>query len=362
MQNYCNIRRCESAYTPENTDLLRNLEEKSQTMQLSVLENKTHVKALLDGIVDAGPGDLREALENAYHPDAHWRGSHPLNEIDGITAIEKMVWQPFIRSFPDIERRDSIIIGGSYENRDYVGMIGHYAGTFARDWINIPATGGLIYLRYGEFHRLKGNRIIESTVILDVLDVIRQAGIRPLPPSLGSEEMWPGPISADGCPSVETDEDESATSLKLCLAMQKTLDNTLVERDDLLNMSQKEYWHPKMMWYGPAGIGTGRGLQGFVDCHQRPFRIAFPKRYIGENHYVEIGDGKFAATAGWPSVMTTHVGDGWLGLPATGRKINMRVMDFYLCEEGLVRENWVPIDIIDILLQMGIDIMEKIRQ
>ena len=331
-------------------------------MQFSVLQNKTHVKALMDEIVDAGPDSLRDTLENAYHPDAHWRGSHPLNEIDGVPAIEKTVWQPLMQAFPDLERRDSLVIGGSYRDRDHVGMVGHYAGTFARDWIDIPATGGSIYLRYGEVHRLDGNRIIESTVLIDVLDLIRQAGIRLLPASLGSDEMWPGPISADGCLLVENDGEESAVSLKLCLTMQKTLDNTLVQRDDLLNMSQKKYWHPKMMWYGPGGIGTARGLQGFVDCHQRPFRIAFPKRYIGDNHYLQIGDGKFAATAGWPSVMTTHAGDGWLGQAATGRKINMRVMDFYLCDEGLVRENWVPIDIIDILLQMGVDIMEQVRQ
>lgn len=331
-------------------------------MNSIILQHKADVKAALDAIVKAGPGKLGKALENAYHPDAHWRGSHPLNEMDGVVAIEETVWQPLLQAFPDLERRDSIIIGGSYQNRDYVAMVGHYAGTFARSWLDIPATGGLIYLRYGEVHRVRENKIIESTVLLDVLDVLRQAGIRPLPPSPGSEEMWPGPISSDGCLLVETGEEESAASLKLCLAMQKTLDNTIVERDELLNMVQKEYWHPQMMWYGPCGIGTGRGLPGFVDFHQRPFRIAFPKRYYAGKHYLEIGDGKYAVTGGWPSVVTTHAGDGWLGLPATGRKINMRVMDFYLCDEGLVRENWVPIDIIDILLQMGVDIMEQVRQ
>ena len=33
----------------------------------------------------------------------------------------------------------------------------------------------------------------------------------------------------------------------------------------------------------PGGIGTTRGLQGFVDYHQLPFRIAFPNRR-GGNH------------------------------------------------------------------------------
>ena len=41
--------------------------------------------------------------------------------------------------------------------------------------------------------------------------------------------------------------------------------------------------------------------------------------------------------------------------------VEMRVMDFYLQHEGLIRENWVPIDIAHILKQIGIDIFELIH-
>jgi hypothetical protein len=40
----------------------------------------------------------------------------------------------------------------------------------------------------------------------------------------------------------------------------------------------------------------------------------------------------------------------------------MRVMDFYYHHEGLIRENWVPIDIIDLLRQMGVDVFARMRQ
>ena len=32
------------------------------------------------------------------------------------------------------------------------------------------------------------------------------------------------------------------------------------------------------MWYGPSGIGTARGLDGFVDHHQLPFNLHFKDR------------------------------------------------------------------------------------
>ena len=40
----------------------------------------------------------------------------------------------------------------------------------------------------------------------------------------------------------------------------------------------------------------------------------------------------------------------------------MRVMDFYLHNEGLIRENWVPIDIMHILKQIDIDVLNLIKE
>ncbi|MEY8100056.1 hypothetical protein AB9F29_22225, partial [Falsihalocynthiibacter sp. S25ZX9] len=89
------------------------------------------------------------------------------------------------------------------------------------------------------------------------------------------------------------DEALSARSIEQTLAMHATLgafdDLAGTGRDGLLNMPQKDHWHPKMMWYGPSGIGTTRWLQGFVDYHQLPFRIAFPKRK-GGGQWDDIAD------------------------------------------------------------------------
>ena len=146
-------------------------------------------------------------------------------------------------------------------------------------------------------------------------------------------------------------------------------------REALLAMSQREHWHPKMMWYGPSGIGTSRALAGFVDRHQLPFRRAFPMRKgggqwkdlgergakLGGGHYIRIGDGPYSVTGGWPSVHALHAGGSLFGVPGTNREVTMRVMDFYLHDEGLIRENWVPLDVLDLLLQMGVDVMDRMQ-
>ena len=66
------------------------------------------------------------------------------------------------------------------------------------------------------------------------------------------------------------------------------------------------------------------------------------------------GDGRAA------SVVATH----WvrfLAMPPTGKPVGMRVMDFYRTEGGLIAENWVPIDMIDLLSQLGVDVFERVR-
>ena len=330
----------------------------------TLLANKRMVRRVLHHLAEATPANLDKRLTDAYHPEAAWRGSHPLNDMTGVEAIAAKVWRPLLHAFPDLERRDTILIGGKFKGTDMVATVGHYCGTFRRDWLTIPATGRPIFLRYGETHRVENGKISQSTVLIDMLDVMRQAGFWPLAPSLGTQEQWPGPFTADGIVLSLQDPSVSAASLAQTLAMHATLgaydDSAGLGRDGLLAMPQKQHWHEKMMWYGPAGIGTTRGLQGFVDDHQLPFRIAFPHRH-GGNHYINIGDGPYSATGGWPSVFARHLGGNFLGLSPTGRDVTMRVMDFYLHHEGLIRENWVPIDIIDLLAQMNVDVFARMQ-
>ncbi len=320
----------------------------------------------LNDLPDKSPIDVKKKLDKIYVPEASWRGFYPINEIKGTLEIYDKFWSPLLESFPDLERRDSLFIGGDYQDKVFVGAIGHYCGTFRKPWLGIPHNGRTTYLRYGEFYEITpDNKIKESTIIIDVIDFIRQAGFSVLPPSLGVETMWPAPIDGQGTWFSEQNEKVSQESLALTLAMHRSINtyddvkNKHKGRDGFLHMSQKNYWHPKMMWYGPAGIGTTRGLQGFVDQHQLPFRTAFPNRR-GVGHYVNIGDGNYSATGGWPSVKGYHLGGGWLGTSPTQKEIEMRVMDFYYREENLIRENWVPIDMVHILLQMEIDVFAKL--
>ena len=206
--------------------------------------------------------------------------------------------------------------------------------------------------------------------MFDLIDLLIQTGKNPLNNSRGSEGNWLNPINTDGINFFEKDMQISKNNLEQSLTMQRSLnikpelevssDKDLKER--LINHPQSDYWHEKMIWYGPSGIGTARTLEGFVDNHQLPFRKTFKERNYWElGHYCELGDGKFSLTAGWNSIHATYGTDDWLGYKSKNQKVTMRVMDFYHHDEGKIRENWVPIDIIHILKQIGIDILENIK-
>ena len=126
-------------------------------------------------------------------------------------------------------------------------------------------------------------------------------------------------------------------------------------------MRHDRCWHKNMKWYGPAGIGTTYGIDGFIEHHQRPFLTAFADRKAGHRHDAQPSEGNYVASTGWPSVEATHAGDGWLGQPASGRRVGMRVMDFWRRDGEKFIENWVLIDIPELLLQMDVDLFEQLR-
>ena len=320
--------------------------------------NKRAVSLNLRRLFTAPAEDLSRAAAEAYAPDAKLFAFHPVNELEGADAIARELWAPLREAFPDLERRDEIVAAGSYQEKDFVCTMSFLQGRFAADWVGIPATGEVTTLRCCEINQVSDGQVVESHVLIDTLDVMRQAGVWPIAPSLGTEAPWPSPAGGNGVNLEVVDHDRGLVALKLVKAMHAGLGQ--FDGKDLRSMDHARFWEPGFMWYGPSGIGTSKGLDGFEAHHQIPFLRAFPDRRV-HKHVANIYDGDFVVTGGWPSVVATHTGPDWLGMGATGNFIRMRVMDFYRVDGDLIAENWVPIDIADILRQMGSDIFARVK-
>jgi predicted ester cyclase len=277
-----------------------------------------------------------------------WHAPHPINDLNGIDAVVEQFWRPLRAAFPDLKRRCDLLIGG---HEHWVGAIGYFDGVFTEDWIGIPATGRPTQIRFGEFYAVYEGKIIVAYIILDILDVLRQAGVDVVLPGLGDEGPVAGPASHDGVFFDQRDDAEGAKTL----ATAKTMCGVL-NRPEC-----RSYWTEAMKWYGPSGIGTTTGYDDFDAKHQAPFNHAFPA-YAGSFgvHVVDVGEGNYAGWVGWPSIRALHSGV-FLGCPPTGNVVEWRLMDFYRREGDLIAENWVPVDMLHLFLTMGVDIMAKLE-
>lgn len=264
-------------------------------------------------------------------------------------------------AFPDLERRDMIVTAGTTpEGQDWVGCMGNYMGTFLAPFLDIPPTGHLAHMRYHEFFRLEDGKVTEAQIIWDIPELMMQAGAWPMAPQLGAFLCTPGPMTQDGL----TDYEEGEMALNHVIAMLTDLCRHPAEGGPEV-MQLDRYWHPHFNWYGPAGIGTGRGISGFRHWHQIPFLRAMPDRKLdamGDLMSHWIAEGPYVAETGWPNMRLTITGDGWMGIAPAGQEVTLRSLDFWRLEGNLIRENWVLVDLLDLYRQIGVDVLARMRE
>ncbi len=78
------------------------------------------------------------------------------------------------------------------------------------------------------------------------------------------------------------------------------------------------------------------------------------------NHF--FGDGDYVGVTGWPNMIQTMSDGGWMGIAPSGKRITLRSLDFWRLENGLIRENWVLVDLLDVYDQIGVDVFARTRE
>ena len=146
--------------------------------------------------------------------------SHPFGDVIGPENFYTKCLAPLFHSMPDLERRDHIVISGVTDQGDHwIGCCGFYNGTFLKPFLNIPPTGHLAHMRFHEFYRFEGNKIVELQSIWDIPELMFQANAWPMAPSLGKEWCVPGPATMDGLVDETRPVGESQKALKIVLNM-----------------------------------------------------------------------------------------------------------------------------------------------
>jgi predicted ester cyclase len=305
---------------------------------------------------------LKQSIDELFIPQAIIQLCNPFETLAGPQAYFEKAILPLAEAIPDLERRDTIVIAGqsNNENSQWLGCCGYYTGSFKKPWLDIPPTGHQVSMRFHEFYRFKEGKIVEMQAIWDIPELMMQANVWPMVPSLGREWHVPAPATQDGLSNPNWEKDKADASMKLVGDMCDSLGNYATGGTDSMRLN--DYWHPNCNWYGPSGIGTARGIEGFRNCHQIPFLNGLPDRIGDASKGYLFADHNYVGFTAWPGMYMTVSGDGWLGIAPANQKITMRSLDFWRCENGIIRENWVLIDLLDIYQQLGVDVMARMRE
>lgn len=309
---------------------------------------------------EAGP--VQDALGALFSGDATVKLCHPFGTVSGAAGLYDNALAPLHAAMPDLERRDMIVLAGTTpEGQDWAGMMGNYMGTFTAPFLGIPPTGHLVHMRYHEFFKIDGaGRVTEMQAIWDIPELMMQARAWPMAPQLGAYLCTPAPMSADGLFAAG----DGQATMDHVINMLTDLCKFPADPDPAV-MNLEKYWHPRFNWYGPAGIGTGRGISGFRNWHQIPFLGGMPDRKLDaagdlESHW--FAQGEYVCETGWPNMRLTLSDDGWMGIAPAGKEVLLRSLDFWRMETGLIRENWVLVDLLDLYTQVGVDVLGRMGE
>lgn len=112
-----------------------------------------------------------------------------------------------------------------------------------------------------------------------------------------------------------------------------------------------EFFAETFRWMGNTGCGTKNGLQAFRDNWQKPFQAALHDKVCVDEARLYMGE--WAAAFGHQKA--TH-GGTFMGIAPTGKRIDIRYMDFWKVEDGRITDNYVMVDFPHVMAQLGVDV------
>ena len=320
---------------------------------------KAVVRAHHAALAGATAATVAAVLAERTAPDWHWRGMHPFGERHGAEAVAAAFHAPFLSAFTRVQRREDIFFAGRNEidgfTSRWVVSMGHLMGLFDAPWLGIRPTRRMAFLRYAEFNRVADGRIAETAFFFDIPHLMIQAGQNPFPPASAAHLVQPGPIGHDGLLYDAQDPEDGTGTLAAIDAMITDLGTWTLGLP--LEEELARTWHDDMIWWGPAGVGATYTIERYARQHSAPFRAGFRER-TGTGHIARLAEGRFGGFFGWPNFTAIPRG-GFMGMPASDRPGEFRVVDIYRREGSKLAENWVFIDMLHYLMTQGIDVLGR---
>jgi predicted ester cyclase len=216
-----------------------------------------------------------------------------------------------------------------------------------KPFAGLPPPNKHVQVRDLDFYLLRDGKIEYNWCMLDLVDLMVQAGYDVLPPAkLPNGGYEPPRMSRSQLPAPHPDSygDKDTAYAVVDAAV----------RNDLLGAGNGEQWHSSSVWYGPAGVGTANGREEYVNGFLLPLRSAFSgpamdlKMLVCEKNFC-------GAYAYWSA---NHTGD-WLGAAPCNRRVTVRFGMHFQVENAKIVAGWTQMDLIEMMHQMGVDLLSR---
>lgn len=325
---------------------------------------KSVAQAYATAMEAADASTVGATLAQHMSPDCDWRAVHPFNRQTGPAAAAAAFWQPFLNAFSRVQRREDIFFAGLNEIDGFSSVwtmsMGHFMGLFDAPFLNIPPTRKIVMVRYAEFHRIEAGRITQTTLFVDLLHLMAQAGLNPLRfEQTGAQLVQPGPRTHDGLLLDPQDPLDGAKTLARINNMIGSIDHANAAAKPPSPQDELAVdWRDDMIWWGPTGIGATYTIDRYIEQHQGPFRRAMENRTFN-GHLCRMAEGHYGAFFGWPNLTLTNK-NGYMGVAGNDLRADMRVVDVYRREGDKLVENWIFIDMLHFLKMQGVDILSEL--
>ena len=320
-----------------------------------------------DALESASADGVERVLDDYIGASYLWRGMHPFNVLETAHDVAETFWKPLKQSFTALQRRPDVFYAGLNEMDDFsttwVCQMGHLMGLFDKPWLGIQPTGRMVFIRYVEFHRVEGGKIVETCLHIDIPAVMRQAGYNPFGPDTGAFFIQPGPRTHDGLLYDDAPADLGQITLNAIDLMRRMVGAGRLDKQNHDGLG--DAWHDDMIWFGPSGIGATYTKARYQQQHRLPMVNNFNYDIPGEGeakigHLCRMAEGHYGGFFGWPNFRAIPIGN-FMGMPASDKITEFRVVDIYRVADGKIAENWIFIDMLHFMQTQGVDVLENMK-
>ena len=291
-------------------------------------------------------------MEPFWTTDLIYDSVHGVGNFTGLREWFDGEHVAFNRGFDEVVFNQLLFLGEDTSASTTTYALARWYGEFA----GMQPTGDVVRLRICDFYRMRGERISYNWMMLDLPDLLRQAGRRVLPqaPRLRDDGWFQPPSAMDGVPAPNSRLTTPAAAEASRDVARAILDHDWFERAGGAPSIASPLWAKSMRFYGPSGIGFADSRHAYEEDVLGAVRGGLSERSFELD--VLTCEGAYCGAHG--HLRALHTGC-FLGERPTGRPVRLRIALHWHVVGGVATEGYAMFDAPALFGQLGIDLLAR---